>query len=611
MVRALVRPGVARCPADRLGVLSLWIGFGLLSPLSPTPLSAQAVEECPDGTISEILLDNRSVFDLRRMDPEAFFHWAFRAANAIHMETRQDFILSELLFDVGDCHDPVLLADSERILRGHSFLADASITDERLTDGSLRIHVRTRDEWTTRINFIFSFEDGFLVEKLGVFEGNLLGRGIRAGVLLRSRRGQRDLALRFGTPRLFKTRWDAGFTFGETRTGTLFSQHVSYPFVGEVGRAGARQAYGRRESHFSYLVPGRSGRRYLRVPFREEAIEATVAGRLGRPGNLTVLGLGISGEMTTFQDFPAAVELDSDHDPGGEEVPGPRLISEVADQILDVEMVRLNVLLGRRSLRFQRRKQLDALRGTQDLAIGTEASATIGRSLPIGPSGSSDHLGARFRLYWGAAPRNWILTANLNLEGRHVFAGGRSGGGWKDLLAEADAYLYWQPVGFSGHTVFGRISAGGGRSVERPFQLTLGGRHSVRGYGEDDFPGGERVVFSLEDRYTMPWPEAGFDLGFTLFADAGRVWPGDVPFGRDSGWRASFGAGLRLGFPSGTRNIIRLDFAIPTSRTHESGRFSFRATMEELLGLLAGFGDPDITRSRRFAVGTGLLNPAR
>lgn len=148
--------------------------------------------------------------------------------------------------------------------------------------------------------------------------------------------------------------------------------------------------------------------------------------------------------------------------------------------------------------------------------------------------------------------------------------------------------------------------------MNTPFQLTLGGRQSVRGLREEDFPGSRRVLLTVEDRYFVRnWPAPTvFDLGLTLFADAGRVWAGEVPYGVDSGWKGTIGGGLRLGFPTGTRGLARLDLAFPLGMDNTRGPI-FRVTLQELLGLRVGFQDPQLQRSRRLTVGPDYFTTDR
>jgi hypothetical protein len=109
------------------------------------------------------------------------------------------------------------------------------------------------------------------------------------------------------------------------------------------------------------------------------------------------------------------------------------------------------------------------------------------------------------------------------------------------------------------------------------------------------------VRFVIEDRLVLPWPPpTDVDLGLTVFSDIGRVWPGDVPFGVDSGWKAGVGFGLRIGFPPRTRNVWRTDIVFPVGAG--GGDPIFRVTFE-LNRLRTGFFTPDVLRSRRLNLG--------
>jgi hemolysin activation/secretion protein len=148
--------------------------------------------------------------------------------------------------------------------------------------------------------------------------------------------------------------------------------------------------------------------------------------------------------------------------------------------------------------------------------------------------------------------------------------------------------------------------------MDRPFQLTLGGRRGLRGFNREDFPGARRIVINLEDRIYLGWPAPSFaDLGITLFADVGRMFAGDVPFGFDSGWRGSVGGGLRIGFPAGSRANARIDLAWPIGAQGSAGGPILRISLADLLGLRQGLADPQLTRSRLLRIGPDRFNPRR
>ncbi|NIP58728.1 MAG: BamA/TamA family outer membrane protein [Gemmatimonadetes bacterium] len=576
-----------------------------------SPLAAQ---ECEGGRITSVVVDNNSIFDLGEMEEDVSFRWLYSLMNTLHMDTNENFVRNELLFEEGDCLDPLALEESERILRAYEFIARVEIFDEPAADGGRRVVVETQDEWTTELDVRLAFDEGFRLEGVELTEENFLGRGMFTGFFFFERRERRDLGVFFETPRLFSTRWDARFSAGKTRVGNFFNQALVFPFVGEVGRVAARQRYSYRESLFPYSIPESAGSPYshVLVPFQERDVELTLARRLGRPGNLTIFGVGFLRETLSFDEFPGDVEVSGrDGDFDETQPAGPAETAAVAGQVTNTTISRVNLLFGQRNLRFVQRSDLDLMRGVQDVRLGTDVNLTVGRSLGDIASGGRDapeDVYTRLRAFAGWEPGRWLLNADLNAEARNIFSGPAEGQGWRDILGEFDAYTYWRPTALPDHTLFGRFSASGGWSTVRPFQLTLGGRTAVRGFSESDFPGNRRLVVSVEDRFYLGWPAPDlFDLGMTFFADAGKIWAGDVPYGETVPWQASLGAGLRLEFPSQSRNTLRIDLAVPVSGSDAFGSPIFRVTFLELLGVRPGFADEEIFRSRRPSVGADLL----
>jgi hypothetical protein len=51
------------------------------------------------------------------------------------------------------------------------------------------------------------------------------------------------------------------------------------------------------------------------------------------------------------------------------------------------------------------------------------------------------------------------------------------------------------------------------------------------------------------------------------FADAGRTWHGDVPFGTDTPIRASAGAAILAAVPARSQRTMRAEVAIPLDRS--------------------------------------------
>ncbi|HSB36743.1 MAG TPA: hypothetical protein VLH41_07680, partial [Thermoanaerobaculia bacterium] len=128
---------------------------------------AAAADDPP--RISEIELRIGDVFTTEEA-AAAFF--PYRLANILHVETRQSFIRTYLLFKVGDPIDPELLAQTERNLRATSLFRFVSVRSE-----GTRVIVETGDAWTLLLRGSVSRKAGILEWQAGVQEYNLLGTG--------------------------------------------------------------------------------------------------------------------------------------------------------------------------------------------------------------------------------------------------------------------------------------------------------------------------------------------------------------------------------------------------------------------------------------------------
>ena len=580
----------------------------LLALLGTTSATALAGQVCPEGEVSSILVNAHSFFDTDPSTDGGALPWFYNLANGLHADTNEDFLRGELLFGVGECYDPFLVDESERLIRQLAFIDRVEVASEPQPDGSVQVIVETWDRWTLQPEVRVRFEEGLDFTGLDITEKNLLGRGMTVRGFFRDNRERRALGGSFATTRLLGTRWDTRLEASRTGAGNSFQQGFFYPFVGEVGRYAAVQSFVRQEDLFAYNLPAGGTFTHVVQPYGRRSSEITVAGRVGRPGRLSILGVGLSREEWEYTTFQEGAEVVRDRDFGNAEPAPPEISAILAPQLRDYSTTRVNLVLAQRNLSFRRRDRLDALRGVQDVPVGGEVALVLGRSIPFLGSNAanedSDFFG-RVRLFGGLAPGRWVLASAVSVEGRKIFGGAENG--WRDVLGEFDIYSYWRPSETSRHTLFARLSGAGGWSVTGPFQLTLGGVSGLRGHSVDDLPGGRRLIATLEDRIYFGSPSDGFmDLGMTAFVDVGSIWEGGVPFGADSGPLATAGAGLRIGFPGGTGGVVRIDVAFPLNGPDAFGGPTFR-TSAELLGLVRGVEDPQLRRSRRPGVGPGIL----
>lgn len=577
--------------------VAVLLAVGVVSGGAAAPAAAQSAgtdEVCSEGRITSVRLDRRSVFDPASTSIGALA-WTYRALNLLHVRTAASFIRRELLFEEGDCFDDFLMTESERLLDDYGFLAYARITREDDGAGGHALVVETRDDWSTKVDVGVTYDNSaFNLEKIEVTEENFLGQGVFGEFTHRDRREVRTQAFGLATPRLFG-RTDASISLGRDRPGDFFEEYVRYPFVGETGKYAIRQGYDRGTRYFSYTTDGAEPFTQVLVPSFRELIEFSGARRFGGEGRSVILGVTLARDVVRFPRSPDVIYADDfgDLQPYPGALPAP-----LQEDFTESAATRVSLHLGTRVVDHVVYEGLDGLRDRLQVGIGFDAGLTVGRGfsvlVPDDVPGLDDTFGlayAGFNLPIGSS----LIHARSGIEAR------RDNGDWQDVLLDVNLVTYLRNRHLQSHTLFVRGSYVGGWRTTLPFQLSLGGREGVRSLDEDLFPGGRMARLVVEDRILFPWPRPGSaDLGVTLFADIGRVWPGDVPYGVDSGWQTAIGGGLRIGLPAGTRHVWRTDIAFPVGGP--SREPIFRVTFELNL-LAAGFFTQDLERSRRLNLG--------
>lgn len=583
-------------------IAALGAAFGVLGATGPAYGQAQADggdAVCTNGTISEIVLDRRTVYDPESTTVGALA-WTYRALNLLHITTSAGFIRRELLFEEGDCLDSFYLDESARLLESYGFIGYATVTTEPDGRGGHVVTVETQDEWSTQVDVGITYDAGINLEKLEITEENFLGQGVFAEVTHRERREARRQAIGLATPRFFG-RADASFQIGRDRTGNFFNEYLRYPFIGETGRYSLRHGYDRSTRFFSYATSDQDAATdpeftQVLVPAFRELLEFSVARRFGEPFKSVIVGATFTRDVIRFPDAPSVIYGNDFNDL--QPYPGP-VPTVLETQFQESGASRLALHVGTRRQQYVIYEAIDGLRDRMRVGVGMYAGLSVGRSFDLfvpGDVPAADDYFGRAHASFTAPIGSSLLHGGGTVETR------RDGGDWRDLLVDADLVAYIRGEALPWQTFFFRTQFAGGWNTELPFQLSLGGREGVRSLKEDRFPGGRMVRLVAEDRILFPWPRRGsVDVGMTAFVDYGRVWPGDVPYGVDSGWQGALGIGLRLGLPSGTRHVFRLDYAFPFGAT--TGNPEFRATFE-LNMLSLGFFTPDVFRSRRYNLGS-------
>jgi len=532
---------------------------------------------CPLGIVSRIEIRNHSLFapDQMRGRP---FAWALRLANWAHVRTRADYLKHELLVSEGDCYDPEALRESLRLLREAPFIARARGTRRQLADSTWLLEVETWDEWTTQVSVNLDVEDRAQFQGAAVTEKNLLGRGMTASLRYHRFREREDRSFTLGVPRILGTRTGASVSAGTTRTGSYFGQEITHPFTGESGRV-SFDSHLRYEDHeYSYMT-GRAGPiTHVLLPLRDRSALVRAARRFGVPGALTMLG----GEIEVLRrsvSGPVRQVVGADFEGA---TPAPdSLAGLLGRQGTPDSYVRVGVAAGIRRIRFVTRRGLDLVSGVQDVALGSELTLTVGRTLgtwgtvPLGTY-------ARVDGFLGGHSGPMVGRLDVSGEARRLDSAPVGTTRWRDVGLAARAAAYVQPWSSGLETLEASIDFNGRWHNDQPYQVALGGPDGIRSYRDDQVPAASVLVGRLEERVNLAWLRPAVDLGLTLFGDTGLGWADGTPFARDTGWRSSLGAGLRIGFPAGTSDVARVELAWPVGGPDAGRRPVFRIYWSEI-----------------------------
>lgn len=478
---------------------------------------------------------------------------------AVHQTTEPDIVRRFLLLGVGDPCDELRRAESERILRAQPFIAEATVLVVPDSDGTVSLDVRTTDEVALVLGGAIGRGSPPL-RFIRVGDANLAGQGVylagdwRDGGQFRDGYGGRFIDNQlFGQPYTF--------TVGGHRNplGSDWDADLSHAFYTDIQRVAWRAQAGTLDDYVQYRNDENSSHA---IPLARNYYDLGGIIRLGPPGRLSLFGASISGDDERPGATPVLVTKDGfAPDPG----------SQLANRFVAHRIARVNALWGVRDIGFARVRGYDALTATQDLPIGFQLGTMFGRSLSVLGSRDDDIFMAA-DIYVGAVGRNNGLRLQLEGEGRRS---NDNDGLWDGILSTGRAVEYLQLIPRTTTTVSLEFSGGWRQRI--PFNLSLGDPDGgVRGYASSNTPGGQRAVARVENHIFTGHPFEQTDFGLGVFADAGRLWAGDIPYGVSTPVRASAGFSLLGSAPRGSARVWRVDVVYAINPEAGGHRFELR-----------------------------------
>ncbi len=497
---------------------------------------------CKGERITRIDIDANPPF---RITGNTMWRRAGRFAARQHVTTKEAVIRRYLALQLGDRCTEVRRAESERILRAQPFIADATVLAFADGAGGIILNVTTVDE----VSLIFGVgikakSPHFHALTLG--EDNLVGSGIhaegqwKAGSPFRDVYAGKVIDYQFlGRPYQFRAEG------GRRELGSDWQTELSHPFLTDLQRLSWRTTAGNTNAYFYFRRPNADvAALYIKRSYSDIGGVA----RIGPPlGGLALVGGSISFEDERPATRPVVVT---------DSTLLPDTSQALINRYTNHQTARLNALWGLRNVRFVRVSGFDALEGIQDLRTGVQVATLIGKGARILRGKERDWFGST-DLYAGMATPISYTAINVAGEGRRD-----EDGQWDGLLAHGRGAVYLKP--FNRQTLMSDLTYSAGWKQRIPFQLTFADRDGgLRGFRTADVGGARRLVARAEDRYLVGRYKQFATIAVAGFAEAGKIWAGDSPFGVNTPVYASTGFSILAASPPQSRRTVRVDFAFP------------------------------------------------
>jgi hypothetical protein len=462
--------------------------------------------------------------------------------------TRPEVIRAYLRVAEGTPCTELNRTESERLLRAQRFISSATIRPIADGPGNVRLVVETVDEIPFLVGGSFQ---GAKFESLLLGTENLSGRGITLELSEQQGNGYRT---GFGGDFVKYGAFGRPFTLavgGELDPqGDALRFEFSKPFLTEQQPNGFHVGANELNNYYDLKRPIDDDV-FLNV--RRSSYDVGVGSRVGQIGHTGAVG--VLGALLVGEDVHSASEAVLMTDSGLVAAPG---LPEVDNRYQTFSVVRIGVYGGIRSLRFTTVRGFDAVTAAQDMGNGMQVGLFVGPSIWESQHTSDYFLSGDF--YSGIGNPSSFLEMRIAGEGR----ADRQNQRWDGVVGYGKFIWYVKPS--DGETRLASLEVSGIQHLELPVQLSFGDHEGgLWGFPSSQTVGGQRAVLRVEERRVVPRFTRKADWAVALFADAGKIWAGDVPFGQTSPVRAAVGISLLGAYPAGSKRTYRVDLAIPVN----------------------------------------------
>jgi outer membrane protein assembly factor BamA len=465
---------------------------------------------------------------------EATRGWLYRAANALHIETRESVIRKFLLFREGEPFDPTRLEETERNLRVLPFLKAASVLPGPPHDGVVDVMVTTQDAWTTQPGISLGKKGGVTTYSFSFEEKDLLGTGRSATVSYGKDPDRIDRLVEYKDPYLLGPYWNSDFLYSANSDGTEEAVRIGRPF-------------------YSFVSPWATDFLLTHLSQNDRIFENGEESSLFRQSHREFhfrYGRALTASDTRARRLSVGFELLKDEfnhvsDRPNDLLPDDRSFRYVSMRYEDVsnDFIKLNYV--NRDSRFE------------DFNLGRSFSviAAVSPSL-FGLDRTTEFLQVQGDEGWSLSPWSFLQA--------HLEFGTRLVGGVQNAILSTSVNFVRKFDTSLLQTLVSRLQYDQGWNLDRDVQFFADGANGLRGYRLHSFEGNKRIIWNLEHRLFSGREVLQLaSFGAAVFFDTGTAIPEGRPM-KLSEFKSDVGVGLRIAISrASTNSILRIDVAYP------------------------------------------------
>jgi len=485
-------------------------------------------------TIHEITINNNNIFDL---DIDAENNSLYRFLNRFHVNTRENVIRSQLLFNVGETYDKRVADETERLLRVNRYIADANITENEHENSKVNIFVNTRDAWT--LNPGFSYRKGSDKNKssISLKENNFLGYGTRVGLRYKSDIDRDSTIFEMSDNNLFATRYVMNVNYANNSDGNKSLLDFGQPFYALNTQRAFGIKYHNKTSIESLYKLGNVESQYQYKSKKYDFFYGSSNGLIGNWVKRYFVG-GILEEHN----------YDNNLD-----------FKSISDNLIPSNRRHIYPFIGMELIEddFIEEKNIDNIGLVEDRHLGARLSFKLGYAdHSMESSSSAWFLDTSYSNSFHVNEKQALLFAS-SLKGRYEDNSMRNL--LFDLMARYDVRLSPKRLFHFG------VNAVIGNRLDLNNLLYLGGDSKLRGYPARYQIGESKVIFTIEQRYFTDWyPFRIARIGGAIFLDVGKTWEQENLNFPQMGWLKNIGIGLRItNSRTEIGRMLHIDIAYP------------------------------------------------